>query len=282
MLSVRIPVSIIDDGDLLYMFNMCSSSKYVQNNDLYVKQAKRTVFSTDIHDSTHNAYAGPLGDGYRIQILGGLINWVGHYVFLKTLHDAGMPTDKLLYLTEWTRIFYKTSTYSEDDIASAITQEMVWKSKIDFAKYRITSPDFIERWRSNILDAMLFVVAHELGHICLGHCDNPGYDGTVMSSNRNMERQADLFACSIVQCASSVTSKGVGGLLLNLSLHALDPDYSGDSTHPNAVERVEDIITSFGKVIPKADADLIRKMLAVTSKAKIPAPKKPKKPKKGK
>lgn len=279
MLNIRKVGSLISDDDLEYVFRECINSKFIRTNTMYSDKMSKTKFVPDIGDSTINAYAGPRAGGYQVTLLGGLVNWAGHFGFIKTLHDMGMPLDKVVKLTEWTRIFFMTTDMKEEELTENVTFEMLDKVKMDFAKYRVGTSGFDERWRSNTLDIVMACVAHEIGHICLGHADDPGYDGTVMSSNRNIERQADLFSCSIIQCGTGVSTKGVGVLMLLTSLYCLSPEYDGSSTHPASSERVENMITSFKGVISASDVEMTRKMVNAIAKAKKPKQPKPKKPK---
>lgn len=279
MICIKTVGQLISDDDLEYVYRECVNSKFICTNTMYSDKMSKTEFVADIGDSTVNAYAGPRPGGYKVTLLGGLVNWAGHFGFIKTLHDMGMPLGKVVKLAEWTRVFYMTTDMHQDEMTENITTEMIGKVKMDFAKYRVGSSGFDERWRSNTLDIVMACVAHEIGHICLGHADDPGYDGTVMSSNRNIERQADLFSCSIIQCGTGVATKGVGVLMLLTSLYCFSPDYDGSSTHPATSERVENMITSFRGVVSASDVEMVRKMVDAIAKAKKPKMPNPKKPK---
>lgn len=274
MLIIRTPFQLVTNSDLDYAFRECIDSKFIRKNDIYKEIADRTDFRPDMDDDDVNAYAGKRGDRYVVSVLGGLVAWVGHFAFMKTLFDAGMPVSKVLKLAEWTRV--KAATNLNDIGMSSLTNLMVNEVKMDFAKYRVESSAFSERWRSNILDIVIACIAHEIGHNCLGHCDQDdgAYDGTIMSANRNIERQADLFSCSIIQCGSGVSTKGIGALLLVSSFVCLDPKYKGDKTHPDSSERMENMITSFGDILSPKDVELLRKMVITYINTKVP--KKPK------
>jgi len=271
MINVPRLGEIINDSDIEYLFRACAESKFVRENTHYANVVDNTEFKIQMDDTKINAYASPnIGGGYRIRMLGGLVSWASNFAFIKTLSDSGMSRSKVMKLVQWLRIeLMKDNEPTVSDLVNGV--------KMDFAKYNIASSAFCERWRSVLMTEIEACIAHEMGHICLGHCDNPGYDGTVMSSNRNIERQADLFACSILQCGSGVPAKGMGALLLEVSLYCFNPKYNGDSTHPASSERIEYQITSFGNVLPANGVSLIRDMVNAAATAKLP--KKDSKPK---
>lgn len=270
MLNIRSVLNLVNDSDLAYLFRSCVASKHVEDNSVYRTVASKTVFVPDMDDGTLNAYASRPGENYQIQVLGGLVNWVGHFAFIKTLFDAGMPVEKIAKMAEWTRAYIMSEGLGTA-VISSITKHMVSSVKIDFAKYKVDSDGFNERWRSNLLDSVHACIAHELGHLCLGHCDTDGYDGTIMSSNRNIERQADLFSFSVLQCGTGVAAKSVGAVLLMASFFCLHPDTGEDGgTHPTSSERIENAIQSFQGIISHKDVDMIRKMVVVMAKAKKP------------
>ena len=271
---IKVPAlgEIINNGDISYLFRTCADSKFVRENVHYANVVDRIDFKVSMDSSIVNAYASPSADGgYQIRILGGLVSWASNFAFIKTLSDSGMPKGKAMKLARWLRVeLMKENEPTVTDMVNGV--------KMDFAKYRISSSAFCEKWRSILMTEIEACIAHEMGHICLGHCDNPGYDGTVMSSNRNIERQADLFACSILQCGSGVPAKGMGALLLEVSLYSFNPDSVSEGTHPASSERIEYQITSFGDILPKYGVSFIRDLVKAIATAKLP--KKDSKPKK--
>lgn len=277
MLNIKSAFQLVSDSDLAYLFRLCVDSKFVDTNTIYRAAASKTDFAPDMDSNVINAYASHPSERYRIQVLGGLVNWLSHFAFIKTLFDNGMPLEKVLKLAEWTR-YHVLTVDKEDGWSLEITRQMVFSVKMDFAKYKIESTAFAECWRSNTLDMVHAVIAHELGHICLGHCDMEGYDGTLMSSNRNIERQADLFSFSVLQCGSGVAAKSVGAAMIQVSFVCFGMEYEGDETHPSNHERIENALQSFKGIISAKDVNMIRKMVVAMSKVK--APKKPKDKKK--
>lgn len=278
MLNIRSVSHLVQDSDMAYLFRLCVNSKFVEENTRYREIAAKTDFIPDMDSRVINAYASHPDERYRIQLLGGLVDWVGHFSFIKTLFDVGMPMDKVAKLAEWTRQYVLSLDPLDDEESgwsSEVTRKMVNEVKMDLAKYKIDSNSFAECWRSNLLDCVHACIAHELGHLCLGHCDCEGYDGTIMSSNRNIERQADLFSFSVIQCGTGVAAKSVGAVLLEVSFFCLSASYDSDSTHPSSSERIDNAIQSFKGIIPPKDVELCRKMVALMSKVKKPK-KKPK------
>ena len=273
MINVPSINQIINDDDVRYLFRTCAESKFVRGNSHYSNVVDNTEFVFDANDETINAYAGQRHNGYQITLLMGITCWVANFAFLRTLHTMGMPTAKVSMLAAW----FRSQLMADDDNPPTVQGLVIAMKKVDFAKFHIDGTYFRELWRSNVMVAIEACIAHEMGHICLGHCDDPGYDGTVMSSNRNIERQADLFSCSILQCGTNTAEKGMGALLLMLSLYCFNPQYVGDRTHPDSSERIDNMLTSFKNIIPEKDVAMIRSMMKAIYSAKLPKPKKPKK-----
>lgn len=274
MITVPAVYAIIDDNDLMSMFNQCIKSKIVVTNPAYSKVAANTRFVPCIESNTINASAAcPDIDRmkFEIDIYGGLVNLVGQFAFIKTLHDVGMPTGKVLKLISWTRMRFLQNPKTFEQSVSQLTINMVNSVKMDFAKYILNSM-FNELWRSNILSCMLFCIAHELGHACLGHCLDGGYSGNVNSSNRNIERAADLFACSVLQSGHNVSSSGICAMWSMMSLYCIgmDMDNVSDKTHPASLERINNIRTSFNGIVNKRDVDLVMQVVSTIRNTKTP------------
>ena len=85
-----------------------------------------------------------------------------------------------------------------------------------------------------------FTVAHELGHILLGHLDHPPSQWTP-DVNRNMERQADTFAANLVSHSAFREYFFMGALANNLQMVARSGAWAvrESPTHPAPMERFE-------------------------------------------
>ena len=108
----------------------------------------------------------------------------------------------------------------------------------------------IRRARSIYSGILLNVIAHEMGHICLNHTLSAWNDPEL---SRRQERQADLFASSIVATTPFSDYSVIGGLLFWVLLAWVEasvlasepqdaPPMEAASTHPIALERLADFI----------------------------------------
>lgn len=261
---------LVNDSDLAYLYRICVTSKLVEDNSIYRNVASRTIFVPDMEDTTLNAYAG-VNDagGYRITVLGGLVHWLSHFAFIKTLFDVGMKLHNVECLVAWTRAKVMSSK-CDGQMLTNLTKNMVTSVKVNFAKYNILSNGFEERWRSNLLDCIHSAIAHELGHLCLGHCNEEVENSTILSANRNIERQADLFSFSVIQSGTGVAEKSIGAILVMTSFFCLNPDIgNNECTHPSSAERIENAIQSFAGIVSKPHVVMIRKMMMTILKTKI-------------
>ena len=235
---------IIDTDDLFTVFRLCIMSKFVQGNARYRESADNTEFRYESDDPTINAYANKEGNRYTVTLLRGILMWNGLFGLIWVLADNGQKFSDTLKMVHW------ASNYLQNDfdgeIPETIYEDMINGCGVSNPKKIIDSfnQGKLEQWRSSTLEIARSVLAHELGHVCLGHVDDSGYDGTIMSANRNIERQADLFACSVLQSGSNVQSAAIATVLSELSLLCFG-NGDGQHTHPASKERITYMMKSF-------------------------------------
>jgi len=236
--------SIIDQDDLYTVFRLCIMSKFVQANERYRQCSDSTEFTYAEDDYTINAYADRVNGRYQVTLLRGIVQWTSVFGFIWMLADNGQKFSDILKMAKWAATYLQTEY--NDEIPNDIIETMLEKSGVKNADKIIDSfnQGKREQWRSCTLEISRSILAHELGHICLGHVDDCGYDGTIMSANRNIERQADLFACSVLQSGSNVQSAAIATVLSELSLLCFG-NGDGQKTHPASKERVEYMMKSF-------------------------------------
>jgi hypothetical protein len=98
---------------------------------------------------------------------------------------------------------------------------------------------------------LLEVMAHECGHICLGHAPRPDQDAH-MSISRNDERQADSFASSVIHSCCLGTVGAVGAVLSQIGLMWSNGFSDKDlrfSSHPMDTERLGQYIMDFDALL---------------------------------
>ncbi len=106
-----------------------------------------------------------------------------------------------------------------------------------------------------VLEGMLsWVIAHEIGHICLHHTrrsESPkGWD----EISRNQEREADSFASSLLHSRLSRHALLLGALLGELLTAWSQIGGDGSGTHPHSGERFCNLIRSMPSAVADASA----------------------------
>ncbi len=86
------------------------------------------------------------------------------------------------------------------------------------------------------------ILAHEMGHVCLGHILGPSYYDTNQEIARNHEREADSFASSITAACPFGEYVYEGTLFWHYVLARQECNQAVASTHPLSRERLENII----------------------------------------
>ena len=94
----------------------------------------------------------------------------------------------------------------------------------------------------NIAAGMLMAtIAHECGHIALGHTLDPGYSVIGNGISRDQERQADSFMSSVI-ATSPFAKQILLGRILSMYVLSQSKPYDGTGTHPGHKERLENLV----------------------------------------
>ena len=86
------------------------------------------------------------------------------------------------------------------------------------------------------------ILAHEMGHVCLGHVMGPNYYKTNQEIGRNHEREADSFASSITAATPFGEYVYEGMLFWHYVLAQQQGNEAVESSHPLERERLENLI----------------------------------------
>ena len=86
------------------------------------------------------------------------------------------------------------------------------------------------------------ILAHEMGHVCLGHINGPSYYESNHEIARNHEREADSFASSITAACPFGEYVYEGTLFWHYVLAMQEGNEAVAATHPLSRERLENII----------------------------------------
>jgi len=100
--------------------------------------------------------------------------------------------------------------------------------------------------KSYTAGAILAVIAHEQGHICLSHTIRGDQSGEV---SRNDERQADLFGCSVTATTPFASHIILASLFVEILLSWMEDEDDVATSHPHGRERVYNTLNSHDAVL---------------------------------
>jgi hypothetical protein len=221
--------------DLLY--SQVTQSTFVRNNQKYMDKVSKTTIQYD-HSDTINAYATMNGDDkYLINIYKGLTKAMQacsiaftNFVMYRDSNMLKKHINDLISLIKKNKFSFNHDAFIEYML---IIQNDIKASNID---------SVLRNSGSYAAGAILEVISHELGHICLEHL----YDEHVsLEVSRNNERQADLFACSVIATTLYSEYMYLGSLMSNFVFAWLGDSNALATSHPHGIERLENMFNSY-------------------------------------
>jgi hypothetical protein len=219
--------------DSEYMFELTRSSPYVKSNIDYRKKSENTKYIVKGESDEFNAYAMTDGMGTNsITFLGGLLRSFKFMGWVLADYDNNQDVDKLKRSTKWLGEAVM-GKFTESTIAEGLIENDINTTK----KLELEAVSY---WSGLIM----FVMAHELGHICLSHTVRSTGDE---QTSRNDERQADLFANSVVATTPFAKYNAIASLFVTILftwLEGKDEGLSEPTTHPASRERVYNTLES--------------------------------------
>ena len=224
-----------DRSDMDNFRKLVFESNLVESNAQYKSITSETRFSYKPDNPEINAYATGTALGPQIIVTGGLVR----EFFITSLYAVMQSTHGGNQLKTYSRVQFKAhrSLENEVNLPEGIDE------RVD---HRV-----IETSQDLLGSMVVFVIAHELGHVVYGHVFGPGYDNQSIDISRNQERDADSFASSVI-ASSRFAPFLVQGQILALYVFALSENESGESvepgTHPLAVERLKNAIRSNSEI----------------------------------
>jgi len=181
-----------------------------------------------------NAYAYPIegSDRYGIAILDGYLN------FMLVAECFFRYKDKSL-LDSLKKIIETKGRLSLDD-----TKNLIFPY--------VTNEQEFSEILENAFAPLLETIAHEIGHICLNHCDDQNKIMTYDKS-KNRERQADSFASSVISSfyATGAQTAALEAYLKNCLTWAMVEGDCVESTHPLAKERFKNAVKGNSELAEK-------------------------------
>ena len=228
--------------EIQYIFDMVRNSSYVATNMEYKSKGDKTEITCDHDNNVINAYASSqnypnhdihifAGLSYSSKLMGlALANFVENRndESLETLRQACDYIGEIIMNNEGE--FTAMNVYAGMEL-------------LDFAITPVITAEANSYWFGSILS----VVGHELGHICLSHTVRGDWSNSV---SRNDERQADLFAHSVVSTTPFSKYNVLSTLFTEVVFAWLHKNHNGPATtHPHSIERVMNTINSHEELL---------------------------------
>ena len=173
---------------------------------------------------------------YRVAILQGMLDWISALAVVVAILDRTGSARKARGMLKWMR-----NAATQGCVGSDLLLRMWDKFHLDEDSVQ---EEVARMYAKTILMA---VMAHECGHICLGHLYSEGRD-MHCSINRNDERQADSWASAVMQSCCLGAQGAVAAVMMVIGLtwaHKISEEELRFSTHPMHMERLEHMIQTF-------------------------------------
>lgn len=246
----------LSEADVSSAFNAICSSELVQ---LRTEHCARLAMETriEIRDGLSvNAFAfrlsadeikaqipkeperakGFIPQKYRIAILQGMLDWISALAVVVTILDRTGSARKARAMLKWMR-----NAATMGCVGSDLLLRMWDKFHLEEDSVQ---EEVARMYAKTILIA---VMAHECGHICLGHLPCHGQD-MHCSIRRNDERQADSWASAVLQSCCLGAQGAVAAVMMVIGLtwaHKISEEELRFSTHPMHMERLDHMIRTF-------------------------------------
>ena len=226
-------------NELLQLMQYVCASPHVTSNKKYAELPQKLNFDVRMTDPTVNAFAmvAP-GDVPTITLLGGAIRFANlvssAYVGASVAREKNGGRNPL---PEITAALGKWCLEKRASFTSAGTCSFAEKYNLHLV---MLEPTLARKARSFSAGLLIGILAHELGHLALGHCHGRRVNLEV---SRNQEREADSFASSVIS-SSPFGDYLVFGTILWEAVWVWVEKATGQtaSTHPLASERLADFI----------------------------------------
>jgi len=173
---------------------------------------------------------------YKVTIFQGLLDWSSALAVVTAVLDRTGSVRKARSMLKW--------------MSKAVTQGCAGNDLLlrMWDRFHLEDDSIQEEVaRMYAKTIILEVVAHECGHVCLGHAPRDGQD-VHMSISRNDERQADSWAAAVMQSCCLGAQGAVGAVMSQIGFmwaHKVTEDELKFSSHPTNLERLSQFIQDF-------------------------------------
>ena len=214
------------------LFELTRSTGYISANPSYHRSAMNTTITLD-EDETVNAYADSLSENrHTINIFQGLVDALYFVGIASAVYERNHD---MIQLRDACNFVGRNALdgFNQNKTEFGI-KELGYDTQINNV--------LIARATTFMAGGVLSVIAHEQGHICLMHTLRNDIDYDI---SRNDERQADLFAQSVISALPYKDANILASLFTEILFCWMGKDRGGPATtHPHSRERVFNIYNS--------------------------------------
>ena len=218
--------------EFLQWWDAVRGSMHVRMNESYNASASKVKLQYLSDNDQINAFAArdQDGDGYLIAFYGGAVRFSRLASLAVAVDMCGRPGTASR--------FAKTI-----DTGGIMSRKMAMDIMSDCGLDEAFSLPGVQTKAQAVSAGMIIgVLAHEMGHVCLGHVMGPNYYGMNQEIGRNHEREADSFASSITAATPFGEYVYEGTLFWHYVLAQQQGNEAVESTHPLERERLENLI----------------------------------------
>lgn len=246
----------LTEGDVASAFNAICNSELVRlRQDHFTRLSLET--QVEVHDNLSvNSAASRMSEEeikkqiptdpekakgfiprkYRVSVFRGLLDWTSALAVVLAIIDRTGSTRKARAMLKWMRSSATMGCVGSDFLLR------LWKH---FHLSEDSVQEEVSRMYAKTI--LMSVIAHECGHICLGHAPYEGQDMNL-SISRNDERQADSWSSAVLQSCCLGAQGAVSSIMDIIGLmwvHKVSEKTLRFSTHPMNMERLEHMFQTF-------------------------------------
>jgi hypothetical protein len=225
-----------DPSEIGQTYAYVINAPHITGNRQYATMASQTRLSVDPDDETINAYAthGSNGNTPEIKILRGAVAFARLCGAMRASSGSGKQAARGNAWRDVGRLLLEQRGSLPPASAKAFVDRHAgatfWQDE-----------SLLRRAMSHCAGMLAGIIAHELGHLALGHTLGRAANLEV---SRNQEREADSFASSVISTSAFSDPMVEGMILWELAWTWCDAAAGGRTatTHPLAQERLHDFI----------------------------------------
>lgn len=219
--------------EVLQWFEAVVGSMHVRMNESYLASARSVRFVCDADNDEINAYASRSDDQQS--------------KFVICFHGGALRFCRLASLAVAADMCGRQGTASRFAQSVNFTGRMSAKDALqemtDCGLDEIFCLPGVRQKAQAVSAGMIIgILAHEMGHVCLGHVLGPNYYQSNQEIGRNHEREADSFASSVTAASPFGEYVFEGTLFWFYALAMQETDQKVATTHPLSRERLENLI----------------------------------------